>query len=184
MADLVQLRRGSAAAWTTANPVLAQGELGIETDTQKFKCGDGALAWSALPYLIDAGNFATMTGVQTLTNKTLESPVVNSPTLSNGYTEEVFALSGTAPQLSPSNGSIQTWVLTGNSTPALGTWNSGQSLTLMVDDGAGYTITWTSIGVTWKTGTGSAPTLNTTGYTAITLWKVGTVIYGARVGDA
>ena len=184
MADIIQLRRGTAAEWLAANPVLAQGELGVEADTLKVKCGDGVSVWSALSYLIDAGNYATMTGVQTLTNKTLESPVVNSPTLNNGYTEEVFVLSGTAPQLSPANGSIQTWALTANSTPALGTWNSGQSLTLMVDDGTARTITWTSIAVTWKTGTGSAPTLNTTGYTVITLWKVGTVIYGARVGDA
>jgi hypothetical protein len=38
--------------------------------------------------------------------------------------------------------------------------------------------------VTWKTNGGSAPLLNTTGLTAIVLWKVGTTIYGARVGDA
>jgi len=57
-------------------------------------------------------------------------------------------------------------------------------LTLMVDDGTARTITWTSLAVTWKTNNGAAPTLNTTGYTAIQLWEVGNVIYGARVGDA
>jgi hypothetical protein len=36
----------------------------------------------------------------------------------------------------------------------------------------------------WKTDGGNAPTLNTTGYTVLTFWKVGTQIYGARVGDA
>jgi hypothetical protein len=36
----------------------------------------------------------------------------------------------------------------------------------------------------WKTNSGSAPTLNTTGYTVIQLWKVGDQVYGARVGDA
>lgn len=184
MADIIQIRRGNATEWTTANPILAQGELGVETDTLKFKCGDGTSTWTTLSYLINTGGYATLSGVETLTNKTLESPVVNSPLLNNGYTEEVYALSGTAVQLSPANGSIQTWTLTGNSTPSLGSWNSGQSMTLMVDDGVGYAIAWTSIGVIWKTGTGTAPTLNTTGYTAITLWKVGTVIYGARVGDA
>ncbi len=185
MADLVQLRRGSAAAWTLANPTLAQGELGIETDTQKFKCGDGSSPWSTLPYLIDAGNYATMTSVQTLTNKTLESPVVNSPTLNNGYTEEVFSVTGSAtPTLSPVYGSIQTLILAVNATPTLGTWNSGQSITLMVDDSTGYTVDWTVLGVVWKTGSGTAPTLLTTGYTVITLWKVGTTIYGALVGNA
>jgi hypothetical protein len=43
-------RRGTAAEWTTANPILADGELGIETDTSLMKIGDGVTAWSALPY--------------------------------------------------------------------------------------------------------------------------------------
>ena len=54
----------------------------------------------------------------------------------------------------------------------------------MVDDGTAYTITWSSLPVVWKTDGGSAPGLNLTGETAIQLWKVGTTIYGARVGDA
>ena len=115
----------------------------------------------------------------TLTNKTLSGAVLN-----DGYTEEVFAISGTTPALSPTNGSIQTWALTGNSTPTAGTWADGQSLTLMVDDGTAYTITWTSVAVTWKTNNGAAPSLLTSGLTPITLWKVGGVIYGARVGNA
>ena len=105
-------------------------------------------------------------------------------TLNDGYTEEVFSISGTTPVLSPNNGSIQTWILSANSIPTVGTWDSGQSITVMVDDGSAYTITWSSLAVVWKTGGGSAPTLNTSGYTAIALWKVGTTIYGARVGDA
>ena len=105
-------------------------------------------------------------------------------TLNDGYTEEIFAVSGTTPALSPTNGSIQTWTLSGGSTPTAGTWANGQSITLMIDDGSAHTITWTSLAVTWKTGGGTAPTLQTTGFTAIALWKVGNVIYGARVGDA
>ncbi len=58
MADIIQIRRDTAANWTSANPVLAQAELGIETDTQKVKCGDGTTAWSSLSYLIDTGGYA------------------------------------------------------------------------------------------------------------------------------
>ncbi len=47
---VIQPRRGTAAAWTTANPVLASGEMGFETDTEKYKLGDGATAWNSLPY--------------------------------------------------------------------------------------------------------------------------------------
>jgi hypothetical protein len=103
--------------------------------------------------------------------------------LLGGYTEEVSALSGTTPALTPTNGSIQTWTLSGNSTPTAGTWESGQSLLLMIDDGTARTITWTSLPVVWETNGGAAPTLSTTGITGVALWKVGTTIYGARVGD-
>lgn len=50
MATRMQQRRGTASQWTTANPVLAAGEIGFETDTSKFKIGDGSSSWSTLPY--------------------------------------------------------------------------------------------------------------------------------------
>src|SRR5690242_11682272 len=49
-ANLIQIRGGTASAWTTANPVLAAREMGVETDTRKFKFGDGTTAWSSLAY--------------------------------------------------------------------------------------------------------------------------------------
>lgn len=140
-------------------------------------------AWNGTDFVkvatSNAAGDVTLNGVQTLTNKTLTAPVLTSPVINDGYTEEVFAVSGTTPALSPTNGSIQTWTLTANSTPTAGTWAAGQSITLMVDDGTTYTVTWSSLAVTWQTGGGTAPTLATTGYTVITLWKVGTTIYGA-----
>ena len=105
-------------------------------------------------------------------------------TLANGYTEGVFAVTGTAPALSPSNGTIQTWALTANSTPTAGAWASGQSISLMVDDGTARTINWSSLAPVWITGGGSPPILKATGYTPILLWKIGTVLYAARPGDA
>lgn len=50
MAVQIQLRNDTAANWTTANPILAQGELGVESDTGKVKLGDGSTAWSSLGY--------------------------------------------------------------------------------------------------------------------------------------
>ena len=55
MADRIQIRRDTASNWTSANSVLAQGELGVETDTNKMKIGDGSTAWSSLGYLVDTG---------------------------------------------------------------------------------------------------------------------------------
>jgi len=48
-----KLRNGTAAEWTTANPVLLGGEIGVETDTRRYKIGDGATAWAGLSYYID-----------------------------------------------------------------------------------------------------------------------------------
>jgi major tropism determinant Mtd-like protein len=49
----IQLRRGTAAAWTAANPTLSSAELGVETDTDKVKVGDGQTHWTSLAYLGD-----------------------------------------------------------------------------------------------------------------------------------
>jgi hypothetical protein len=59
MADIIQIRRDTAANWTSANPILAQGELGLETDTDKFKVGDGSTAWTSLGYLINTSGYAS-----------------------------------------------------------------------------------------------------------------------------
>ena len=55
MTARLQNRRDTAANWTTNNPTLAQGEIGYETDTTKFKIGDGATAWNSLAYAYAAG---------------------------------------------------------------------------------------------------------------------------------
>lgn len=47
---IIQLRRDTAANWTSTNPVLAAGEQGFETDTKKIKVGDGTTAWASLAY--------------------------------------------------------------------------------------------------------------------------------------
>ncbi len=50
MAINIQLRRGTASEWSTANPTLAVAEFGLETDTNLFKIGNGSDAWNALAY--------------------------------------------------------------------------------------------------------------------------------------
>lgn len=44
-------RHGTAADWTSADPTLASGEIGVETDTLLFKVGDGATGWTSLDYM-------------------------------------------------------------------------------------------------------------------------------------
>jgi len=107
---------------------------------------------------------------------TATNPVIAAGTI----TEDVYTLSGTSVALEPDNGSVQTHTLTDNTTYTDG-FSAGQAITLMVDDGTAYTITWPTI--TWVNNGGSAPTLATTGFTVIALWKVSTTLYGALVGD-
>jgi hypothetical protein len=94
--------------------------------------------------------------------------------------EANYSISGTTPTLDPSNGTVQLHTLTGNTTYTDG-FEDEESITLMIDDGTAYTVTWPTI--TWVNNGGSAPTLATTGYTVVALWKVSTTLYGALVGD-
>jgi hypothetical protein len=142
--------------------------------------GAGVLGW-----VTGASGDVTTTGTQTLTNKTLTDPAINGTVLEDVYT----ITDGAAFEIDPGNGSIQLITLGASRTPKATNFAAGEAVTLMVDDGTAYTLTWTDAtfggsGVVWKTDSGAAPTLNTSGYTVIVLWKVSTQVYGARVGNA
>lgn len=206
MPQQIQLRRGTAAAWTSANPTLAAGELGVETDTNKFKVGNGSTSWTSLPYATKgdtgptgptgpvstvagptgpqgAAGEVTLTAAQTLTNKTLTSPVITQPKI----TDTPFAITdGASVDINPSNGFIQTWTLASSRTPISPTsFTSGQAVMLAITAGAN-TITWTSVAVSWtkQGGSGTAPTLSTSATSFIILHKIGSTIYGSYLGDA
>lgn len=53
METRIQLRRDTGSNWTSNNPVLAIGEIGIDTTINNLKIGDGSTAWNALPYFIE-----------------------------------------------------------------------------------------------------------------------------------
>jgi hypothetical protein len=164
---------GNAISFTQAMTLDASGNL----FTNNGKIGPNATQQHTMP-AVASDTYTLNNATQTLSNKTLNGVILN-----DGYTEEVFAVTGTTPALSPTNGSIQTWTLTGNRTPTAGTWAAGQSMTLMINDSASaFTVTWTSLPVVWVGG--SAPTLAPAGgNTVIVLWKVGTTIYGALTGQ-
>lgn len=165
---------------TTTNFALVKPEVGASEDTWGTKINTNLDSLDTL--LADR---ATLTGTQTLTNKTLTDPAITGTIL-----EDIFTITdGAAFEIDPGNGSIQLITLGASRTPKATNFAAGESVTLMVDDGSAYTLTWTDAtfggsGVVWKTSGGVAPTLNTTGYTVIVLWKVSTQVYGARVGDA
>ena len=50
MASRIKLRRDTSTNWTNVNPILSEGEVGIETNTSNIKFGNGVDAWNDLPY--------------------------------------------------------------------------------------------------------------------------------------
>lgn len=121
-------------------------------------------------------NVATLTGTQTLTNKTLGS-----------LTETVYTIvDAPAFEIDPANGPIQTVTLGANRTPAATNFTTGQSVKLKIDDGSGFSITWTTVNPVWigqvAGASGTEPALGTTGFTHIELWKEGSTLYGALIG--
>ena len=84
----ILLRCDTAANWTTANPILGLGEYGYETDTKKGKYGDGATAWSSLPY-------GVLLPAAVATASTAVARDANANTQINNITES-FATTATA----------------------------------------------------------------------------------------
>jgi len=71
MVTRIQLRRDSAANWTSTNPILDQGEPGYETDTGNMKIGDGYSRWSILSYAAGPSGPANAFSLSTASNVTL-----------------------------------------------------------------------------------------------------------------
>ena len=109
MPTKIQLRRDTAADWTSNNPTLAAGEFGWESDTNRFKIGDGSAAWNSLSY---ADTLKTL-GDLFVTGSTISAPSNGDLTLttagsgkvniSNAYT--LPSSDGSANQVLQTNGS-------------------------------------------------------------------------------
>lgn len=96
--------------------------------------------------------------------------------------ETVYTLataSGTI-DLDPANGTIQIKALTGNTTFTVSSFESGHSITLMLNNSSASTITWPST-IYWLYG--ATPVISETEYTTIILWKAGSSVYGSQLGD-
>ena len=85
MATKIQLRRDTAADWTSGNPTLAAGEFAWESDTNRYKIGDGATAWNSLGY---ADTLSTL-GDLSVTGSTISSPSNADLTLTTSGTGTV-----------------------------------------------------------------------------------------------
>ncbi len=107
------------------------------------------------------------TGSTVVTKLSASAAALTDPVITGAILEDVFTITdGAAFEIDPGNGSIQLITLGASRTPKATNFAAGEAITLMVDDGTAYTLTWTDStfggsGVVWKTDNGSAPTLNT-----------------------
>ena len=204
MTSRLQQRRDTAANWTSNNPTLAAGEIGLETDTSKFKIGNGSTAWASLAYAaagtitsITAGTglsggtitgsgtiaidstVATLTGSQTLTNKTLTAPVITQAINAQTGTSYTLVIADDTSLVTLANASAIAVTIPLNSSVA---FPIGACVDL-VQFGAGQVTVAGASGVTLvSTGGTSATPKTRVQNSAITLRKLGTDSWIA-IGD-
>jgi len=151
---------------------------GLPISTGVSGLGTGIATFLATPSSANLASAVTNeTGSGALvfgTNAALTNPTVTS------YVETVYALSGTA--IDPANGTIQTKTLGANTT-FTESLADGQSVVLMLNP-VTYTVTWPTM--TWinVAGSGTAPTLEASSMNVVTIWQVGSTVYGNWAGSA
>jgi hypothetical protein len=199
----IQVRRGTAAQWTSANPTLASGEWGFESDTGKAKIGNGSTNWAGLSYFGGTGTVSSITAgtglsggtitstgtiaidtattvdvstAQTLTNKTLTAPIINLALNAQTGTTYTFALTDNGKLVTASNASAQTYSIPTNASVD---FPVGTQINIIRIGAGAVTIQAASSGTTTVASTGAtaaAPTLRAQ-YSSATLIKASTDLW-------
>jgi len=121
MSSLIQFRRDTAANWSSANPILAQGELGLVTDTGAYKIGDGILNWNTLTYnqLQPQVSTLTMTNQQDPTTPGAGTTVIYGRSVSGRSMPKFIGPSGLDSPLQPAIFQNSIWLVQPNTTSSV-----------------------------------------------------------------
>jgi Major tropism determinant N-terminal domain len=106
MTTRLQQRRDTAANWTSNNPTLAAGEFGYETDTKKYKVGDGSTAWASLTY-VGGGTVTSVAAGTGLTGGTITATGTVALDTTSVYV--VPSQSGNSGKYLTTNGTAASW---------------------------------------------------------------------------
>ena len=149
MANRIQLRRGGAQEWANSNPTLAQGELGIELDTGRFKIGDGVTAWNTLTYErpVESTSNTANTLVQRDADGNFSAGTITSTVIGNASTSSRLA---STRQIQLSQDVLATGVFDGSQNLNLTASLALQSTLPHYDGSASATGTYTKVTVDAK----------------------------------
>ena len=149
MANRIQLRRGGAQDWANSNPTLAQGELGIELDTGRFKIGDGVTAWNTLRYErpVESTSNTANTLVQRDADGNFSAGTITSTIIGNSSTASRLA---SARQITLSDDIVGSGVFDGSANLTISTGLQLISTLPHYDGTAGASATYTKVTVDAK----------------------------------
>ena len=149
MANRIQLRRGGAQDWANSNPTLAQGELGIELDTGRFKIGDGVTAWNTLRYErpVESTSNTANTLVQRDADGNFSAGTITSTIIGNSSTASRLA---SARQITLSDDIVGSGVFDGSANLTISTGLQLISTLPHYDGTAGATGNYTKVTVDAK----------------------------------
>ena len=159
MATKIQLRRDTAANWTTNNPILSEGEIGYDSTNKSIKVGDGITAWDTLITLngggggsVDLTGYATETFVQSeisanqpdLSSYALSVDIAYPSKLLEDYVEDTVDVGGTnAIQLNPAVATIYSVSPTSTLTlTADSGWSDGQTVSVFATNSGTKTVSF------------------------------------------
>jgi hypothetical protein len=136
MANKIQVRRDTAANWTSTNPTLSQGEIGFETDTYKIKIGNGSTAWTSLSYFTAAG-LSEAQGLTFVGDDSSGTRISDGETIKiAGAGSVTTSMSGDVLTITGSGGGSSTLTVVGDDSTGV-TLNSGE--TIKIAGGTGIT---------------------------------------------
>lgn len=92
MAVRIQFRRDTTANWASVNPILAPGEIGIDTEIRLFKIGDGFTAWNDLEFIRTELQLATEQEAQEGTNNVVYMTPLRTAQLIDAFIGDIDAV--------------------------------------------------------------------------------------------